>query len=311
MKKWIFVFAIIFLASANDLSDDLNELRDKAISKIPDALEHLPSGTLENLPTGFNASDIPSIEEGEELLKEKCDKNGNNESFDNAMVAKEEIQFCLRNLVNFTEIQKEIEKAKPVGDLDTVFRKYCRKSPKLRDCVNNFTTSIEPCLDSKEKETKRVIINITDALLSFICFKEGDRIALFIAEGGPDCLTEQKDAIQNCINSSFSKYLPKEGPNMSAKDVPSFKLEENECRDINILQKCVVSELERCKEPTPANIVDSLFNFVRKVTPCAKFPPEQMGLKDNNSASLFTGNAFYILSIVVLLHTLLNLAYKF
>jgi hypothetical protein len=36
------------------------------------------------------------------------------------------------------------------------------------------------------------------------------------------------------------------------------------------LQNCVVKVLETCKEPTPANIVDSMFNFVRKMTPCAK-----------------------------------------
>ena len=44
-------------------------------------------------------------------------------------------------------------------------------------------------------------------------------------------------------------------------------------RDFFKLQKCVVKELEKCKEPTPANIVDSLFNFIKKVTPCAKFTP--------------------------------------
>lgn len=305
MKKWIFVFAVIFLASA----DDIKDLRDAAVNKLPEALDHLPSGTLDNLPTGFNASDIPSVEEGEEILKEKCEKNGNNESFDNAMIAKEEIQFCIRNLVNYTQIQKEIEKAKPVGDLDTVFRKYCRKSPQLRYCVSNFTSAIEPCLDDKERETKRVITNITDALLSFICFKEGDRIALFIAEGGPDCLSDQKDAIQNCLNSSFSKYLPKEVQN--ANDVPSFKLEENECRDINVLQKCIVTELERCKEPTPANIVDSLFNFVKKVTPCSKYPPEKLENEDEASSAAFvTGNKFYILS-VFLLHVFLSSVYKY
>jgi len=44
------------------------------------------------------------------------------------------------------------------------------------------------------------------------------------------------------------------------------------------LQKCVVKALETCSEPTPANIVDSMFNFVRKMTPCAKF---KTGTGDN------------------------------
>lgn len=40
--------------------------------------------------------------------------------------AKEDVQFCFRKLVNYTQMQEEIEQAKPTGDLDTVFRKYCK-----------------------------------------------------------------------------------------------------------------------------------------------------------------------------------------
>jgi len=34
------------------------------------------------------------------------------------------------------------------------------------------------------------------------------------------------------------------------------------------LQNCVVAELEKCSDPTPANIMDSIFNFIKRVTPC-------------------------------------------
>jgi hypothetical protein len=40
--------------------------------------------------------------------------------------AKDELQECFKSIVNVTELQEEMEKAKPTGDLDTVFRKYCR-----------------------------------------------------------------------------------------------------------------------------------------------------------------------------------------
>jgi hypothetical protein len=40
--------------------------------------------------------------------------------------AKDEVQECIKSLVNVTELQTEIEEAKPTGDLDVVFRKYCR-----------------------------------------------------------------------------------------------------------------------------------------------------------------------------------------
>jgi len=55
------------------------------------------------------------------------------------------------------------------------------------------------------------------------------------------------------------------------------------------LQKCVVKALETCSEPTPANIVDSMFNFVRKMTPCAKYKSEAGGkLIDTDSATTTT-----------------------
>lgn len=42
------------------------------------------------------------------------------------------------------------------------------------------------------------------------------------------------------------------------------------------LQLCVVLELKKCGEPTPANIVESLFEFVRRSTPCSKFKSSQL-----------------------------------
>ena len=36
------------------------------------------------------------------------------------------------------------------------------------------------------------------------------------------------------------------------------------------LQTCVVAELEGCEDPTPANLLDSIFNYIKKVTPCDK-----------------------------------------
>jgi len=269
MKCFSFLISSLFILVGSAFAYDENTL-EEAKKKVAEGLENLPDNVKDIIPKGLDVNEVPSIEEGEELLKERCMRYGTNESFDNAMAAKEDVQFCVRRLVNYTEIQKEIEKAKPTGDLDIVFRKYCRKSPMLRNCITNFTESVEPCLSPDERNSKHTITNITDALISFICFKEGDRIALFIAEGGPDCLKSKQEEIQQCINSTFSKYIPKEMPDKK-DELPMFKLGEAECQDVDLLQKCVVSHLEQCSEPTPANIVDSLFMFVKKVTPCQQY----------------------------------------
>lgn len=53
---------------------------------------------------------------------------------------------------------------------------------------------------------------------------------VFYSEGGPDCLEDKKEAIQHCVNKSFSKYSPSgNGLNASAA-LPSFKFEEEQCK---------------------------------------------------------------------------------
>lgn len=124
-----------------------------------------------------NTSALPSIEEAKNLFREKCTKNGGPNAFDNAEHAQVEMRQCLQSLINITELQAEMERYKPTGDLDIVFKNYCNKRSNLRACVSNFTQTVEHCLDEKEKENKKIVLNITDSLLEFICYKEGDRIA--------------------------------------------------------------------------------------------------------------------------------------
>ena len=60
------------------------------------------------------------------------------------------------------------------------------------------------------------------------------------------------------------------------------------------LQTCVVKELEKCSDPTPANIVDSIFNFIRRVTPCQNLVTVQNAAASN----LTTVNLLIIMNIV-------------
>lgn len=132
-----------------------------------------------NIPElkNFNTSALPNIEEAKNLFKEKCMKNGGPSAYDNAEKAQIEMTQCIQSLINITELQAEMEKYKPTGELDIVFKNYCNKRSILRNCVSNFTGVVEQCLDVKERENKKIVLNITDSMLEFICFKEGDRIA--------------------------------------------------------------------------------------------------------------------------------------
>ncbi|XP_077291710.1 27 kDa hemolymph protein-like [Arctopsyche grandis] len=251
--KCILGIFILSLASVGltENTDDINTIKD-AIGDVP----------------GLDINALPSAEEAQAVFKQKCIKEANETAYDNAVKAKDDVQKCVQSLINVDELKAEIEEAKPTGDLDVVFKKYCRKSPLLKQCISNFTDAIEPCLTPKERENKKIVLNITESLTNFICYKEGDRIALFIAEGGPECLMDKQDAIQVCINSSMSKYIPTETP--SLENLPELLMKSEQCDDMVKMQDCIVRELEGCSEPTPANIAESLFKFIKKVTPCGK-----------------------------------------
>ncbi|XP_076653291.1 27 kDa hemolymph protein-like [Halictus rubicundus] len=228
--------------------------------------------------SAINASAIPALNEAKNLFKQKCDKNGGEGTFENAMKAEEKLEECIRSFVNLKQLETEMEKYKPTGDLDVVFRRYCSKTPKLKKCMSNFTDATEPCFEPSERETKKILLNVTDSLLNFVCFKEGDRIALFISANGPECLESKQHEIENCINATYSKYIPSMDANngsLIGLDLIEhlFVLGNKECGDVSTVQSCIVKELEKCSDPTPANIVDSIFNFILRATPCKNVVP--------------------------------------
>lgn len=178
---------------------------------------------------------------------------------------------CIQNIVNFTSIGDEIEAAKPNGNLDTVFNKYCNRRDEAIKCVEDYTESLDPCLTDEEKKQKIVFVNITKSLLEFTCHENGNQIALFIAEEGPECFSSKKTHLETCFNNTMGKYTSGEMPSLD--NLPTLVIKDEHCHDMNKLEKCIVNELEQCKESTPANLVEALFRFVRKETPCKNVKP--------------------------------------
>lgn len=141
---------------------------------------------------------------------------------------------CIQKLVNFTTLPDEIEKAKPNGNLDTVFNKYCDKRNEAIKCVDSFTKSLDPCLNQEEKDQKVVFVNITKSLLEFVCHENGNQIALFIAEEGPECFSTKQDAIQDCFNATLGDSFGNQIP--SIDNLPSLVIKEENCRQMDKLE---------------------------------------------------------------------------
>lgn len=247
-------------------------------------LPTLDSSVLENvdvdqlkasyLPEGLRGGNV-TPEDLRRLLQSKCrraNKQPVNATALGGAIEQAGIRLaeCLSGLANMTEIQAEIKEASPKGDLDVVFEKYCLRMPRAKVCLKDFNDALLPCLTSEERAHNAVLQRIGDRLLEFICYKNGDQIALFIAEQGPECLEQSREGIANCLNDTFGGYLPKElkADWTNGEGLPELVLGPRQCVDLYDFETCTVRLLERCDVITPSNIVESMFRYVRRESSC-------------------------------------------
>lgn len=273
MTKYLTLTTVVFLFGFLGHTNSQENLpnTEEALETVSNVINNLNISTNTDL-NNLNDTVIHAIDGGKNFFKQKCDKNGGPNAYDNAQTATKNWIECLNSFVNRSKLEAEMEKYKPTGDLDIVFKKYCQKTPVLKKCISDLTDAIEPCLEPEERKNKKIVQNITDSLLNFVCYKEGDRIALFISADGPQCLESKQQEAQQCVSTIFGSYMPAGELNNESfqglDNLPPLVLGTKECKDITNLQNCVVKELEKCSDPTPANIVDSIFKYILKVTPC-------------------------------------------
>lgn len=227
--------------------------------------------TRDYLPEQFTKSNF-TLEDAKTLLYKKCKKvalasQKPQQTYENIEMAANKLLECANGIANITEVMAEIEAARPLGDLDVVFHKYCNKLPQAEQCLHDFNAQILPCLTPAERAQNAIMMRIITSLLSFICHKNGDQIALFIAEEGPECLEANKENISNCMNATFSAYLPENGQ-LPPHELPELVLGPKQCIDLHDFEECVLSYLEKCNVITPANIIESLFRHVKNETKC-------------------------------------------
>ncbi|KAL1400263.1 hypothetical protein pipiens_007578 [Culex pipiens pipiens] len=259
--------------AADELPKDLKDIDiDTLKAQLPDGF----------LPPEFQNISLPSIEDIQKIVKDKCSKiAGNEEAYEKTEAASQRLGDCMKGLIDFGDLQEEIQKAKPTGDLDTVFNKYCKRRAAAIECVDTFSADIDVCLDDEERESKRVFVNLVHGLLNF----------------GPECFQEQKQPLIDCFNGTLRGYLDESTPKPS-EGIPKLVMGQKQCDDMDNLRACFVRVLEDCQESTPANLVESMFKFVRRETPCANFtvPAETKKGRRNSSDALQSSAAMILLT---------------
>jgi len=198
------------------------------------------------------------------------------------------LYFCISSKINVANLFKEMEAATPIGALDEVFTQYCDQIPELMNCAEKVTDAMSVCLGDQGKEDLKTFVGVVDAALEFLCYKGGERIAIFLAEKGSECLVSSVDRLMGCLNESlpsFTNVLDNmHSLNLSIYDPANCKVEVQ-------VKGCVVDALKSCSDPTPSNVIEGLMNSMERATPC--FVP--------SFASTFTTTWLYSLLVGLLL----------
>jgi len=209
------------------------------------------------------------LEDGFKNWEERCLEIGGKEVLDAYLAEQEQLVYCVMDQFNLEELEREIQEKQKQGDLDEVFQKYCRSHiPAARSCLQSFLEVSQQCLRPQDRPGLNVTLRMVDQAIAFTCHRQGDRIALFMAEQGTQCVTEHKEQILACINQSVPEVFNTYN-NLHKYKMHFYVFQQQNCRKGDAIMQCVESSLMKCPDPTPSNLVHGLLQAMKEGTPCA------------------------------------------
>lgn len=192
--------------------------------------------------------------------------------------------------------------------------RYCRRRYTAMDCITNFTQAATSCLSETENSHKHMFEKMIEKLFGFVCHKDGDQIALFIAEKGPECFADKKDAMWQCVNTTYGESIASlvgAAPITKLEDfdadkikipekLPEFTVEQEQCDQFEVVRVCITEVLEQCEETTPANLFESAAKFVRNESPCKNYTTKAAAQKRNGGEASAKVTASLVVAVGVL-----------
>lgn len=239
-----------FCAISSAFSDAKNLVGNEILSKHP-----------------HTAQIQSSLNDYTSQLLDKCVARNGTEALEEIQNSITELNSCVSSRINVMNISEEIKAAIPRGALDEVFSKYCDQIPEVKECRIPVIAALKVCLSDEADNDLDILDATIDAALDFICYKGGERIAIFMAENGTDCFLKNVDNIADCVNETLPD-LESALTEMQTTNTSFF--DEKNCHLEMKVKECFVASLKDCHDPTPANVVEGLINAMIRKTPCYK-----------------------------------------
>lgn len=216
-------------------------------------------------------------EKSDKLLKrgfknweERCLLTGGEQVLDDYLFEQENLIYCMLKQFDLEELQTEMSAKKKTGDLDLVFKKYCRDHvPAARECLVDFLSVSALCLPEEDRPGLNITLAMVDSAIEFTCHNDGDRIALFISEEGVECVTAHQQDMLTCVRKSVPEAFSPMHRRRSHNSMHFYVFQKENCRKGDAIIECVEKSLLKCSDPTPSNLLHGLLQSMREVTPCS------------------------------------------
>lgn len=229
-------------------------------------------------PSDTRATPPPEVREDLEDLRDsffaQCREQGISEPEDFLERVRDNAMRCVLDNLNVTEIQADITKHMENSDLDVLFSSRCQTLPPIMlSCARDRLGELEQCLNDTQraKNYTETLMAGLEAAVDFLCFKDGERIAIFLGEKGQECVSSNQTGqdLQKCLKEHDLYDENGEGVGDTISSLVYGYSEEN-CRRLFIAHDCVAGALKHCDDPTPSNVVDSLLNAFEGPLPCKR-----------------------------------------
>jgi len=210
------------------------------------------------------------LEDGFKNWEERCLEVAGESVLDAYLKEQEQLVYCVLQQFDLDQLQEEIEEKEKVGDLDEVFAGYCRDQVSAaRICLQSFLEVSQQCLREEDRPGLNVTLQMVDSAIEFACHHSGDRIAMFMAEQGVECVSAHKEDILACINQSVPEVFNTYN-NLHNYKMHFYVFQQENCRKGDAIMQCVETSLMKCPDPTPSNLVHGLLKAMKDGTPCAR-----------------------------------------
>ncbi|XP_071547184.1 27 kDa hemolymph glycoprotein-like isoform X2 [Panulirus ornatus] len=144
-----------------------------------------------------------------------------------------------------------------------IIRKACSFEKHIMKCNENINREIQRCLIGQERDVMNITLKTMRAAVDYVCYNDGERIALFLDNDGWECVLSQMNNIYTCVREKLASV-----ESLALEELSSIGFSDDVCKIVNDIPHCVVEYTGKCNDSTPSDILDSLHKHILKMTPC-------------------------------------------